>query len=454
MQYHKWSGKCNNCGTWNAIEELLYQRGTEKAYINKNALCSVANIGSSNEIEGTSPTTSTKISELDKTLGGGLVAGAAILIAGEPGIGKSTLALQIAVKAAGKSHSTLYVTGEESIEQVQIRARRMQIQSEYAKLTSVNNVDAIIEIIKSQKDLRIIIIDSIQTIYSSSIESACGTVNQVKTVVFELLQYAKSSNISIFFIGHITKDGQIAGPKVIEHMVDTVIYFECASQDQFRIIRTMKNRFGPRGEIGVFEMHSSGLFEVENPSALFMPTHNTKVSGTCLFASMEGSRPILIEVQALVAQAVPGNPRRVAVGWDSGRLAMIIAVLHSRFSLDLSGREIYLNVAGGLKLSEPAADLAVCVALISSARNIFIPRSVIFWGEIGLSGEIRKVVHHEARLIEAQKLGIRTAIVPLQVKNTKECKDYIIELSSVNHILELNGILNDIGEKIGFNKHR
>lgn len=379
----------------------------------------------------------TKINEFDRVLGGGLVEGAAILLGGDPGIGKSTLVLQILSRLCEQGKDVLYLSGEESFQQIKLRAARIGIAQKGIKISCLTSLEEIRATIAQIEDLDFIVIDSIQTIYDDRIESSPGSVSQVKSCAFELIRMAKLKGFTILFIGHVTKDGAIAGPKVLEHMVDTVLYFEGDRGMQYRMIRAIKNRFGPANEIAVFEMSDKGLSEVDNPSKYFLPTSVTETSGSCIFAGIEGTRPLLLEVQALCVPSYLPSPRRAVVGWDTNRLAMLIAVLNSRLNINILDKEVYLNMVGGLKITEPAADLAVMASLISASKNIPINRDYIFFGEVGLSGEVRSVSQTEARLVEAHKLGFKYAVMPKIDKNFS-CK---IEIIPVHHIKDLLKLL-------------
>ena len=375
-------------------------------------------------------------------LGGGLVQGSVVLIGGDPGIGKSTLLLQTADSLAKAKNQIIYISGEESVDQVRLRAKRMGVVEDSIELAATTNVSEIISSIKPGKKPTIVIIDSIQTMFLEELASAPGTVSQVRAAAGELTIFAKKNNITLLIVSHVTKDGQIAGPKVLEHMVDTVLYFEGEKDLHFRILRTVKNRFGAANEIGVFEMNEVGLSEVTNPSELFLTSYERETSGTAVFAGIEGTRPLLAEIQALVSPSFIPTPRRAVVGWDQNRLAMIIAVLNNRFGLNLFDKEVYLNVVGGLKIEETAADLAVACALISAARDIALPSSAIAIGEIGLSGEIRMVSNLEGRLKEAAKLGFKKCLIPQaneKNKNFSNLKKSLpeLELFLISHIRDL-----------------
>jgi DNA repair protein RadA/Sms len=353
----------------------------------------------------------TGISELDRVCGGGLVAGSALLVGGDPGIGKSTLLLQ-AVAALARQGDCVYISGEEAVDQVRLRAQRLGLAHAPVQLASATALRDIVASLDHGTAPAVVVIDSIQTMYLDSLDSAPGTVSQVRASASELIRLAKRRGFTLFLVGHVTKDGQIAGPRVLEHMVDTVLYFEGERGHPFRILRAVKNRFGATDEIGVFQMTDGGLTGVPDPSALFLAERRGNVSGACVFAGVEGTRPMLVEIQALVAPGAPGTPRRAVIGWDTGRLAMIMAVLDTRCGLALGGNDVYLNVAGGLRINEPAADLAVAAALLSSASDVPADPDMVVFGEIGLSGEVRAVGQTEGRLKEAAKLGFAQALIP------------------------------------------
>ena len=424
----KWQGKCEDCGAWNSFAEekiIISKKSEQSSLLSFESLES--EISEKSRIE-------TKINELDRVLGGGLVKGSAILIGGDPGIGKSTLLLQLVAKLANSDINTAYVTGEESVEQVRLRAKRLDLLTAPVKLMSATNVHDIMATILQNKTIELLVIDSIQTMFVSDYSSAPGTVSQVRAAAHEIISVAKKMGIIVLLVGHVTKEGQLAGPKVLEHMVDTVLYFEGERGNHFRIIRAVKNRFGGINEIGVFEMSDQGLVEISNPSSLFLSSHDRSISGSSVFAGVEGTRPVLSEVQALVSPSFLPTPRRAVVGWDINRLAMVIAVLSVRYGLNVSDKEVYLNVAGGLKIIEPAADLAMAAALISSVTNIALPEKSIVFGEIGLSGEIRVVSHTEIRLKEAIKLGFKTAFIP---GNSKYKAVKGLNIIEVSHIKQL-----------------
>ncbi|MBU6476184.1 MAG: DNA repair protein RadA, partial [Alphaproteobacteria bacterium] len=384
-------------------------------------------------VSASPPRRTTGINELDRVTGGGLVAGSAILIGGDPGIGKSTILLQAVAKLAAGSKCA-YVSGEESIDQVRMRAMRLGLAAAPVNLAAATSVRDIIATMGDEK-FDVVVIDSIQTMYLDNLDSAPGTVAQVRASAQELIRAAKRSGTCLLIVGHVTKDGQIAGPRVLEHMVDTVLYFEGDRGHTFRILRAVKNRFGPTDEIGVFEMGELGLQEVENPSALFLSQRSEQISGSAVFAGMEGTRPVLVEVQALVAPSPLGTPRRAVIGWDSARLAMVLAVLEARCGVAIGPNDVYLNVAGGLRVTEPAADLAVAAALASSLSGVPVPEGMVIFGEIGLSGEARNVGQADARLKEAAKLGFKHALIPHHAKMSKKQGD--LRLTQVQHLKDM-----------------
>ena len=408
----KWSGKCESCEQWNTISEIAGSsappvgRGAKKAKGKSVELAPLA--GDDKEPEQRK----SGIGEFDRVLGGGLVPGSATLIGGDPGIGKSTLLLQAAAAVSKQGGKVIYVSGEEALAQLRMRASRLGLADADVQLASETNVADIIKTLEKQGDLAMVVIDSIQTMWSPAIEAAPGTVSQVRVASQELIHFAKNSDAPLVLVGHVTKDGQIAGPRVLEHMVDTVVYFEGDRGDQFRILRAIKNRFGPAHEMGVFEMQGAGLMEVQNPSALFLEGREADVPGAAVFAGIEGTRPVLVEIQALAAPSSLATPRRAVVGWDANRLSMVLAVLEARCGLSFAGRDVFLNVAGGLRINEPAADLAVAAALISSFSGKPIARDTIVYGELSLSGAVRPVAQNNVRLKEAEKLGFKSAYAP------------------------------------------
>ena len=452
--YPKWTGRCDSCGAWNSlIEELPREElpgGMSKNKLDRRGGRPLGFVG----LTGSSllpPRRQTGIAELDRVCGGGLVPGSAILVGGDPGIGKSTLLLQAAAAITPPLESdsgepqkrpaiAAYITGEEAIDQVRLRAERLGLAGSPMLLAAASNVRDILASLDREDAPELVVVDSIQTMYLDSLDSAPGTVSQVRAAAHELIRLAKRRGFVLVLVGHVTKEGVIAGPRVLEHMVDTVLYFEGERGHQFRILRAVKNRFGATDEIGVFEMSDRGLVEVPNPSALFLAGRPEaaqhafdtagesepagpipgQVSGSAVFAGMEGTRPLLVEVQALVAPAVLGTPRRAVVGWDGTRLAMITAVLDARCGLSVGANDIYLNIAGGLRIAEPAADLAVAAALVSALTEKPVPADVVVFGEIALSGEVRPVGHTEARLKEAAKLGFTMAWIPIRRGKLRE----------------------------------
>ena len=404
----KWGGQCDGCGSWNTLVAESLEATPKGLTSGKGKKIDFVTL---DEHAEDALRLSCGIAELDRVLGGGLVAGSAVLIGGDPGIGKSTLLLQTVIKVAESGLACAYISGEESVAQVSLRAKRLGLKSKNVQLASATSVRDIVASLDSMRE-GLVVIDSIQTMYLDNLEAAPGTVSQVRASSHELIKLAKKRGLTLFLVGHVTKDGQIAGPRVLEHMVDTVLYFEGERGHSYRILRAVKNRFGGTDEIGVFEMRDAGLSEVTNPSALFLSSREAPVSGACVFAGMEGSRPLLVEVQALVAPSYMSSPRRAVVGWDASRLSMLLAVLEARAGIRFSDKEVYLNVAGGIKISEPAADLAVAAALLSALFDQPLPADKVFFGEIGLSGEVRSVARAESRLKESEKLGFKGAVIP------------------------------------------
>jgi len=439
--HKKWSGQCSDCKAWNTISEEKEEGGL----ISHSVVLGNSDFridGNQIKFESLSqeikefPRQQVGIGELDRVLGGGLVKGSAVLIGGDPGIGKSTLLLQTICSLADSGISTTYISGEESPNQVRLRARRLGLDKSNVKLATATSVSDILKSIEKDNS-EVVVIDSIQTVFDSSIASAPGTVSQVRICANSLITLAKNKDITILLVSHVNKDGQIAGPKVLEHMVDTVLYFEGDRDNQFRILRSIKNRFGAANEIGVFEMKDAGLKEIKNPSQLFLDMKGEQSSGSVVFGGIEGTRPLLIEIQALISPSYMASPRRAIVGWDSNRLAMIVAVLSTRMGLNLCDKEIYLNVVGGLKINEPGADLAVAMSLISAFKDKPIPKDCMFVGEIGLSGGIRRVSQIEARIKEAEKLGFKKAIIPEVAKDMKSFKMNNLEICMVKHVRDL-----------------
>jgi DNA repair protein RadA/Sms len=433
----RWAGRCETCGAWNTIlEETAEPRPGPAA--KGSAGRRVAFVG----LSGTTappPRHVVGMAELDRVLGGGFVPGSVVLVGGDPGIGKSTLLLQAAAAVAVGGKRALYVSGEESIEQVRLRARRLGLAEAPLELAAAINVRDIAATLEQASDAALVVIDSIQTMWLDSIESAPGTVSQVRACAFELIRLAKARGFALILVGHVTKEGTLAGPRVLEHMVDAVLHFEGDRGHQFRILRGAKNRFGATDEIGVFEMTDRGLAEVPNPSALFLAERRGNISGSAVFAGLEGTRPVLLEVQALLAPNPGGSPRRSVVGWDAGRLGMLMAVLETRCGLRLAATDVYLNVAGGLRIGEPAADLAVAAALASAATDQPTSPGSVYFGEVGLSGEVRQVAQAEARLKEAAKLGFARAWLPRRVArgNRPLASPEGLALVEVGHLSDL-----------------
>jgi DNA repair protein RadA/Sms len=406
----RWQGRCEACGEWNTIVEEIVDSGVGAGP--KSATAGgrpIELLPLAGETE-TAARVVTGIGELDRVTGGGFVVGSAVLVGGDPGIGKSTLLLQGAAALAQAGKRVIYVSGEEAVAQVRLRAQRLGLGDSPVLLASETNVEIILATLQNGPAPDLVIIDSIQTLWTDRVDSAPGTVTQVRTSAQALTRFAKKSGAAVVLVGHVTKDGQIAGPRVVEHMVDAVLYFEGDASHTFRILRGVKNRYGATDEIGVFEMSTGGLREVANPSALFLDQRDKEASGSAVFAGMEGTRPVLCEIQALVSPSPLGTPRRAVVGWDSSRLSMVLAVLETRCGVRIGANDIYLNVAGGLKINEPAADLAVAAALISSLTNSPLPSSNVYFGEISLTGGVRPVAHAALRLREAQKLGFAGAV--------------------------------------------
>jgi len=445
MVHARWAGKCGGCGAWNTLLEEGAGSGIGAGPAKKQAdktkgrtlsLTSLAN--ETQEI----PRIRANIGELDRVTGGGFVRGSVLLIGGDPGIGKSTLLTQAAAALAAQGYVVVYVSGEEAVAQIRLRAKRLNVADSTVLLAAETNVEDILATLaslgKTQKP-DLVIIDSIQTLWSSAADSAPGTVTQVRMGAQAMIRYAKQSGVALVLVGHVTKDGQIAGPRVVEHMVDGVLYFEGEGGHHYRILRTVKNRFGATDEIGVFEMGDSGLREVANPSALFLGERNEKAAGAAVFAGMEGTRPVLVEIQALVAPSSLGTPRRAVVGWDGNRLAMVLAVLEAHCGVRLGTHDVYLNIAGGYRISEPAADLAVAAALVSSLTGLALPGSHVYFGEVSLSSSIRQVSHEALRLKEAEKLGFSSAVLPKNVasQGSKKMQNNSFSLHPIGSLADL-----------------
>lgn len=407
----KWAGQCSDCGAWNTLVEFKpdaspVARGTRTGYAGEaQQVMTMAEVS-----VGEEPRVPTGMSELDRVLGGGLVEGSVVLIGGDPGIGKSTILLQTMTYLAQQSPA-LYVTGEESLQQVTLRAQRLELPRDALRLMSETSIENIIATARREQP-KVMVVDSIQTIYSESLTSAPGGVSQVRECAAALVRYAKQSGTALFLVGHVTKEGSLAGPRVLEHMVDSVLYFEGEQDSRFRVVRAVKNRFGAVNELGVFAMTDRGLREVSNPSAIFLSKHEVDVPGSVVMVTRDGTRPLLVEVQALVDDSQLGNPRRVAVGLDQNRLAMLLAVLSRHGGISTMGMDVFTNVVGGVKVLETGSDLAVLIAVVSSLRNRSMENRVVAFGEVGLSGEIRPVPNGQERLKEAAKHGFTKAIVP------------------------------------------
>jgi DNA repair protein RadA/Sms len=411
----KWLGKCPECDSWNTFNEEIVETNKRKPILSKAKI----NIKKISEIDGSEENRiKTKMEEFDRVLGGGFMPGSVILLGGDPGIGKSTLAMQAASQI---NNNILYVTGEESAIQIKTRAARLGIQSDNFYILPETDLNTILASINSLSPA-LVIIDSIQTMYRSELDNSPGTITQIRECTSFLMETAKKNNISMLIVGHVTKEGFIAGPKVLEHMVDTVIQFEGESHHAFRILRAQKNRFGNTNEIGIFEMHENGLTEVKNPSKLFLSDRNKEIPGSAITSSIEGTRPILLEVQALVTPSNFGNPQRVATGFDYRRLSILLAVLEKRAGYRLSANNVFLNMAGGVKIDEPAVDLAVCCSIASSLLDKVVDNKTVLIGEVGLGGEVRGVNHIEKRIQEAEKLGFQNAIIPYN--NTQGLQNY------------------------------
>lgn len=446
----KWAGKCEACNAWNSfVEETAaatpYMAKSGGASGKGRARTLPVSTLKFEETRDAQKRLTCGLAEFDRVVGGGLVPASALLIGGDPGIGKSTLLLQVVAKLAQAGTLCLYVSGEEAVDQVRLRAQRLGLDSAPVGLAASTDVREIIATIESPETRPgLVVIDSIQTMYLDSVESAPGTVTQVRACTHELIRAAKKNNCCLLIVGHVTKDGQIAGPRVLEHMVDTVLYFEGDRGHQFRILRTVKNRFGPTDEIGVFAMSGMGLEEVPNPSELFLAQRQVDAPGSAVLAGLEGTRPVLVEIQALAASSGLGTPRRAVIGWDSGRLAMILAVLETRCGIAFSGMDVFLNVAGGLRISEPAADTAVVAALLSAHSGVPVPHDMVFFGEIGLAGEIRQVPQPDLRLREAAKLGFKHAVLPTRLKKDgKSAPANGLSVVELKHVQDLFGLLGN-----------
>ena len=431
----KWSGRCDECGAWNSLSEeaRALPAGASARRTAKGRMFALETLHTT----AADPTRRvTGIAEFDRVTGGGLVPASALLLGGDPGVGKSTLVLQVSASFVKSGRRAVYISGEEALPQLRLRAARMGLSDAPLELGAATCVEDILATLSAGPAPEIVIIDSIQTIWSSALDAAPGTITQVRTATHDLVRYAKSSEAAVILIGHVTKDGQIAGPKAVEHLVDAVLYFEGERAHQFRILRAVKNRFGATDEIGVFEMTGAGLAEVPNPSALFLGDRSATSAGAAVFAGMEGTRPLLCEVQALAAATGYGTARRAVVGWDPGRLAMVLAVLEARGGVGISASDVYLNVAGGLKIAEPAADLAAAAALISAFTSRPLPKDCVIFGEIALSGDIRPAPFADARLREAAKLGFSRALLPAGARISPAPLE-VTQIRNVAHLASL-----------------
>ena len=441
-QFPKWAGQCADCGAWNSLLETTATTPTQQnaRYTGYAGELQTATIRTLADVDAEHMLrVPTSLAELDRVLGGGLVSGSVTLIGGDPGIGKSTLLIQ-ALAALSTDLSTLYVSGEESAQQISLRAQRLGLPRERLHLLTETCVERILEQAQRHQP-KVLVMDSIQTFYTDTVQSAPGSVTQVRESAARLVHFAKHTGASVFLVGHVTKEGALAGPRVLEHMVDTVLYFEGESGSQLRLIRTVKNRFGAVNELGVFAMTDKGLREINNPSALFLSPHEQQVPGSVVLVTREGTRPLLVEVQALVDSSSLGNPRRAALGLDQNRLSMLLAVLHKHGGMSMSDQDVFLNVVGGVRVTEPAADLAVLLAALSSFRNITLPPSLVIFGEVGLAGELRPVPNGQERLREAAKHGFKLAIVPKANAPKKPFEGLSIQpVSRIAEAIEVAGL--------------
>src|SRR5690554_3099750 len=435
---NKWAGQCTACKQWNCIDEVKIHKpksGQTNRFANYSGDKSIQKLGQvSTEKQAR---TATDIKELDRVLGGGLVPGSVILLGGDPGIGKSTLLLQVTAHIT-QSINPLYVTGEESLAQIAMRARRLELSVDDLSCMAETSLETIMaSVLKQKPDL--VVIDSIQTLFSEELSSIPGSVSQVKEIAAQLVRMAKQHKITVILVGHVTKEGSIAGPRILEHMVDTVLYFESDGNSRFRVLRALKNRFGAVNEIGVFAMTERGVREVDNPSAILLSEHKANKPGSVVMLTREGTRPSLIEIQALVDQSPLGNPRRLSVGLEHNRLAMLLAVLHRMCQLPIHDHDVFLNAVGGMKITETAADLAIIMAIVSSFKNRYLPAGTVVFGEVGLTGEIRPVQNGEDRLKEAAHHGFETAIVPKgnAGKWTQKLPIKVIAVSQVSEVVDL-----------------
>ena len=442
-QSPKWAGQCGDCGAWNTLQEAVApSAGKQDARFTSYAGADeAARIRRLSEVAAQrTERLPTGLDELDRVLGGGLVVGSVVLIGGDPGIGKSTLLVQALARLAD-NHSTLYVSGEESAEQISLRAARLGLPTAQLRLLTETCVERILALVAKERP-QVLVLDSIQTFYTETLQSAPGSVAQVREAAARLVRFAKQTGTALFLVGHVTKEGALAGPRVLEHMVDTVLYFEGESGSPFRLVRAIKNRFGAVNELGVFAMTDKGLRQVANPSAIFLSRHHEQVSGSCILVTREGTRPLLVEVQALVDQSPLANPRRVALGLEQNRLSMLLAVLHRHGGIALFDQDVFLNVVGGVRITEPAADLPVLLAVLSSFRDRPLAAELATFGEVGLAGELRPVPNGQDRLREAAKHGFRRAIVP--AANAPKQAVEGIEVIAVNRVGEaIDAVFSD-----------
>ena len=437
----KWVGQCPDCMAWNTLQETVVEKKSSnnvsrfrEHLAGPSEVCSLGEVGASE-----TPRQATGLAELDRVMGGGLVKGSVTLIGGDPGIGKSTLLLQTLASLDKANIQSLYVTGEESAQQVGLRGQRLGLSLDSLRILTENHLERILNV-ANKEQARVIVIDSIQTVYSDMLQSAPGAVAQVRECAAQLVRFAKQTNTALFLVGHVTKEGALAGPRVLEHMVDTVLYFEGDSGSRYRVVRTVKNRYGAVNELGIFAMTDKGLKEVSNPSAIFLSGHDEEVSGSAIMVTREGTRPMLVEVQALVDQSHLGNPRRVALGLEQNRLAMLLAVLHRHAGLSMSDQDVFINVVGGMRITETAADLPLLLAVVSSFKNKPLPNDMVMFGEIGLSGEIRPVQNGLERLNEAEKHGFKQALIPFA--NKPKLASAEMDIQTVTHI-------SQVMEKVG-----
>ena len=430
-QYPKWAGYCSECGAWNSLVEDIVSKSNSRfsGYLatTADAVALLSDVSLDSELR-----LLTGMSELDRVLGGGVVVGSVVLVGGDPGIGKSTLLLQ-ALCNLGQNHKVLYVTGEESLRQIAMRARRLGLSQDKLCLLAETQIERIITIAAQEKP-HVIVIDSIQTMYTEAINSVPGGVGQVRESAAQLVRYAKQSGIAMFIIGHVTKEGTLAGPRVLEHMVDCVLYFEGDSDSRYRVIRATKNRFGAVNELGVFAMTDHGLREITNPSSIFLAHYSSQVAGSSVMVTWEGSRPLLVEVQALVDESHLANPRRVTIGLDQNRLSMLLAVLHRHGGIPTYNQDVFVNVVGGVRVTETAADLALLLAVLSSMRNRPLEKNIVIFGEVGLAGEIRPVQSGQERLKAAAKHGFKKAVIPKANAPKKPFPE--INVIAVNNLIE------------------